>query len=267
MAVSAHPSREVPVPGEAVPPGGIDVDNAAMLRTVAEAMGDLRELVVFLGGVVLPHLLADALSGSVRSAKDVDCIADFDKKADLFAFEDALWENGFKKITNGAVCQWLLGRIRIDVLPADPEVLTFNNQWCGEAMRYAERIDIGDGVRVNTISAAYYLGTKINAFDRRGFGNFSKSKDIYDILLIFAGHRGIEEEIEHRTSAGFKAFLWEKLERIRKDSGDFSGIAACGFETDPALRAYLPEAVVRMRNVIAVVERTSRDRGAESGSA
>lgn len=246
------PIHRAPRAGGVITASDVRTDSAAMLGAVAEAMGDLRERVVFLGGTVLPHLLSSRLSDKVRYAKDVDCIADFERKADLFEFEDALWERGFTKITNGAVCQWLLGRVRVDILPADPEVLTFNNQWCGEAMRYARRIDIGADICVNAISAAYYLGTKLNAFDRRGFGNHSKSKDIFDILLIFAGCETIEEEIRHRTSASFKAFLWEKLERIRQESEDFSKVAARGFESDRALQAYLPDAVVGMRRAIAI---------------
>lgn len=218
-----------------------------MLRTVAEAMGDLRESVVFLGGTVLPYFLSDELSRYVRPAKDVDFIIDFDRKADLWAFEDALWDRGFKKASNGAVCLWLLERIKVDALPGDPDTKTFNNQWCGEGMRYAERIDIGGGLRVNAVSAPYYLGTKLNAFDKRGYGKFTISKDIFDLLLVFAGHRNIETAIQNRTSPAFKAYLREKLEWLREGTENFSKIAALGFESDRALSRHLPEAVSRLR--------------------
>lgn len=221
-----------------------------MLRSVAEAMGEISESVVFLGGTVIPHLLTDELSHFVRYAKDVDFIIDFGRKEDLLEFEDALWERGFKKVSNGAVSGWVLGRIKVDALPADPEVLTFNNQWCSEAMHYSKRIDIGGGLCVNAISAAYYLGTKLNAFDRRGFGRFADSKDIFDMLLIFAGHESIGTEIEKRTTPVFKAFLWEKLDRIRTGSENFSKVAARGFLTDAVLKTHLPLAVSRMKDVI-----------------
>lgn len=224
--------------------------NALMLHAVAEAMGDIRESVVFLGGVILPLLLTDELACFVRPAKDVDFIIDFSQKEDLLNFEDTLWERGFQKVRNGAVSSWILGRIRVDALPGDPEVLTFNNQWCGEAMQYSRRIQIGDGLWVNAISAPYYLGTKLNAFDRRGFGNFARSKDIFDILLIFAGHDDIEREITHRTSRVFKTFLWEKLERIRTGSDNFSTVAARGFQTEAVLKRHLPDAISRIQKVI-----------------
>ncbi len=224
--------------------------NQSKLREVAEGMGEVRESVVFLGGVVLPYLLTEDLSHYVRYAKDVDFIVDFDNKADLFAFEDALFERGFKKLSTGAVSQWLLGRIKVEALPADPEVFTFNNQWCAEAMHHAERIDIGEGLCVNTISAPYYLGTKLNAFDRRGFGNFSKSKDVFDMLLIFAGHEGIEEEIVRHTSKVFRTFFWEKMTKIREDSDNFSNVAARGFESEAVLKKYLPLAVSRIHKAI-----------------
>jgi len=242
--------QELVHPGDVSPAADARSKNVSMLRAVASAMGDIRDSVVFLGGTVLPHLLTDELSRFVRPAKDVDFIIDFKKKEDLLNFEDALWERGFKKVSNGAVSSWILGRIRIDALPGDPEVLTFNNQWCGEAMRYAQRIHIGDDLRVNAISAPYYLGTKLNAFDRRGFGNFADSKDIFDILLIFAGHDAIETEIECHTSRVFKDFLCEKLNRIRTGSDDFSRVAACAFQTEAVLKRHMPEAVSRMHKVI-----------------
>lgn len=226
--------------------------NQSKLREVAEAMGPLRNSVVFLGGVVLPYFLTEELSHYVRYAKDVDFIIDFDDKSDLFAFEDALFERGFKKVSTGAVSQWLLGRIKVEALPADPEVFTFNNQWCAEAMQYAKWIDIGDGLRVNAISAPYYLGTKLNAFDRRGFGRFSTSKDIFDILLIFAGHEAIVSEIADQTTAVFRAFFCEKLSKIRDESDNFSMVAARGFESEAVLKSVLPMAVSRMNQAIAL---------------
>lgn len=233
-------------------------ENQAMLREVAQRMGVLCESVVFLGGAVLPFLLTEGFSDYVRYAKDVDFIIDFDDKEELFLFEDALWERGFKKVSNGAVCQWILGRIKIDALPADPDVLTFNNQWCAEAMQYAQRIEIGEGLSVNTISAAYYLGTKLNAFDRRGFGHFSKSKDVFDMLLIFAGHETLEQEVEGQTTLIFRAFLWEKLCKIQKESAGFSQIAARGFEHEPALQQALPKAVSCIKNIIALTAPADR---------
>jgi len=223
-----------------------------MLRDVAEAMGPARDAAVFLGGVVLPYLLIEELSHHVRYAKDVDFIIDFDEKKDLFEFEDTLFERGFRKVSTGAVSQWLLGRIKVEALPADPKVFTFNNQWCSEAMRFAQRIDLGGGLHVNTISAPYYLGTKLNAFDRRGYGNFSKSKDIFDILLIFAGHEGIASEITKQTSPEFRAFLWAKLDNIRVQSEDFGKVAARGFENVADLKGHLPAAISMIREVIAL---------------
>jgi len=223
-----------------------------MLRQVVEAMGPVCNSVVFLGGVVIPFLLTEEWSHYVRYAKDVDFIVDFDNKADLFQFEDTLFERGFKKISTGAVSQWLLGRIKVEALPADPEVFTFNNQWCAEAMQYAQWIDIGEGLRVKAISAPYYLGTKLNAFDRRGFGRFSTSKDIFDILLIFAGHEAIVAEIADQTTAVFRDFFCEKLSKIRDGSDNFSMVAARGFESEAVLKSVLPMAVSRMNQAIAL---------------
>ncbi len=48
--------------------------NLPALRQVAEALGDLREQVVFVGGAVAGLLVTDPLADSVRATRDVDAV-------------------------------------------------------------------------------------------------------------------------------------------------------------------------------------------------
>lgn len=51
-----------------------DDPNLPYLRQIAEALGDLREQVVFLGGAVAGLLVTDPLADSVRATRDVDAV-------------------------------------------------------------------------------------------------------------------------------------------------------------------------------------------------
>lgn len=48
--------------------------NLPHLRQVAEALGDLREQVVFIGGAVAGLLVTDPLADCVRATRDVDAV-------------------------------------------------------------------------------------------------------------------------------------------------------------------------------------------------
>ncbi|SHM30245.1 hypothetical protein [Rhizobacter sp. OV335] len=51
-----------------------DDPNLPHLRRIAEALGDLREQVVFVGGAVAGLLVTDPLADSVRATRDVDAV-------------------------------------------------------------------------------------------------------------------------------------------------------------------------------------------------
>ena len=55
-----------------------DDPNLPHLRRIAEALGELREQVVFVGGAVAGLLVTDPLAESVRATRDVDAVVNAD---------------------------------------------------------------------------------------------------------------------------------------------------------------------------------------------
>ncbi|UCF92836.1 MAG: hypothetical protein JSW39_01375, partial [Desulfobacterales bacterium] len=102
--------------------------NLAMLRTVAERLGPLGNKVMFLGGTILPLLVAEEVAAGIRITKDVDLMIDMPSQAQLYEFEDHLWELGFKRQSVGAASHWRLDHIGVDVLSADADIVRFNNR-------------------------------------------------------------------------------------------------------------------------------------------
>ncbi len=56
-----------------------DDPNLPDLRRIAEALGELREQVVFVGGAVAGLLVTDPLADSVRATRDVDAVINTDR--------------------------------------------------------------------------------------------------------------------------------------------------------------------------------------------
>jgi hypothetical protein len=52
--------------------------NLPQLRRIAQALGDLREQVVFVGGAVAGLLVTDPLADGVRATRDVDAVVNVD---------------------------------------------------------------------------------------------------------------------------------------------------------------------------------------------
>jgi hypothetical protein len=188
--------------------------NLAMLHTVAARLGPLRNQVMFLGGTILPLLVAEEVAADIRVAKDVDIMIDMPSKAELYRFEDHLWDLGFKRQTVGAASHWRLDQIGVDVLNADPDIVRFNNRWGAEAMRWATARDLDGGLRINVITTPYYLATKVEAFYRRGRNRYWASRDIYDLLVVMRGCTEIETLVREQTSAELRAHLVDEFKKL-----------------------------------------------------
>lgn len=73
--------------------------NLPHLRRIAEALGDLREQLVFVGGSIAGLLLTDPLAEGVRATLDVDAVVDAGRAA-FYRLEEAVAACGFVRDSN-----------------------------------------------------------------------------------------------------------------------------------------------------------------------
>ncbi|MGN6662153.1 MAG: hypothetical protein ACTHKN_24465 [Achromobacter mucicolens] len=59
----------------------MDDPNLPYLRSIARALGELREQVVFVGGAVAGLLITDPLADPVRATRDVDAVLEANRAA------------------------------------------------------------------------------------------------------------------------------------------------------------------------------------------
>ncbi|OPY75289.1 MAG: hypothetical protein A4E63_00400 [Syntrophorhabdus sp. PtaU1.Bin050] len=230
-----------------IPVDGRD-SNIAMLQLVAENLGDMKKKVVFLGGTIIPFLLTRKVPLDLRPSRDVDFIVDFDSKEELYEFEDELWEQGFKRVSTGAVSKWKINDVSVDVLPAGP-VLDFNNKWCNEAMDHPRRANIGKGMVIDIMPAPCFLGVKLTGFYRRGKDSYARSFDIYDLLVIMAGRPEIEKEIQEDASRELRKYLSRELRILSCKGDDFHELMERFCRDSEAAKSVLPQALSRIRRI------------------
>lgn len=105
--------------------------NLPHLRQIAEALGELREQVVFVGGAVAGLLVTDPLADSVRATRDVDAVVNT-SRAGFHRMEEAVAARGFARdVSSEVICRWVhkASGVIFDLMPVQPEVLGFTNRW------------------------------------------------------------------------------------------------------------------------------------------
>lgn len=171
--------------------------NLPHLRRIAEALGDLREQLVFVGGSVAGLLLTDPLAEGVRATLDVDAVVDAGRAA-FYRLEETVAARGFvRDSSSDVICRWVHREsgVLFDLMPVDAEVLGFTNRWYPYAVQTAEPVELAEGVTIRLVTAVAFVATKLEAFVSRGRGDFVSSHDLEDVLNVVDGREQLVSEL------------------------------------------------------------------------
>jgi hypothetical protein len=176
-----------------------DDPNLPYLRSIAQALGELREQVVFVGGAVAGLLVTDPLADPVRATLDVDAVVNASRMM-FHRIEQAVAERGFARdVSSEVICRWVhkASGVLFDLMPVQPEVLGFSNRWYPYAVQTAERVNLGEvegeDIEIRLVSAVAFVATKLEAFAGRGGGDFLSSHDLEDVLNIVDGRERLDQ--------------------------------------------------------------------------
>ncbi len=194
--------------------GSRSLAQLAMLEYAARKLGDLCDDFVFLGGCSTALFITDPASPDVRSTMDVDCIVDVMSVNDYYQLEQKLQTQGFRKAANDdVVCRWHYDDLILDVMPTDEKILGFSNRWYKEAICNSVTHQLAKDITIRSVTAPYFLGTKLEAFYTRGHNDFMCSHDFEDIIAIIDGRFELIEEVK-QTTPTLRAYLVEAFSSI-----------------------------------------------------
>jgi len=167
-------------------------ENLEMLQTVAKGLGDLLNEIIFVGGAVAELYADDPASSDIRPTKDVDSIIELSSYKEHTDLEEKLRTRGFANDTSpGApICRWIFKDIKIDMMPADEDILGFNNQWYPGGVRNKILKTLPDDTEIFVFSPEYYLAAKFEAHNDRGGEDLRQSHDFEDVIYILYRHIG-----------------------------------------------------------------------------
>jgi hypothetical protein len=130
--------------------------NLDLLLRVAEALGELRERFVFVGGCATGLLITDPAAPTARPTRDGS---------------------------------------KLDVMPTEEAILGFANRWYREAIAGAREVRLRAGLSIRLVTAPYFLATKYEAFLGRGRGDYLASHDFEDMIAVIDGRPELEDEL------------------------------------------------------------------------
>jgi hypothetical protein len=180
-------------------PARPEVPELRPLVAVAEALGPLRDRVVFIGGAIAPLLQTAPAGGRIRPTDDVDGLVALAASAEAGRLDAELRALGFRRPMS---------------------------EWDRIAVETAVSSDLSPGLRVRHASAPAFLALKWAAFLDRGAADPSESHDLEDILALLASRPGIEEEVA-RAPVELRRFIAERAERFLAQPAHRDLLASC----------------------------------------
>jgi len=172
--------------------------NLMQLDSIASALADLLPHVTFVGGSTTLLLVDEAAHFAVRKTDDVDVIIDVATLVEYHRFSQKLRDLGFREDTDGPICRWLfdteVGKVKLDVMPIDEEILGFSNRWYEGAIEQSLEVELPSGIVIRVVSPAFFIATKFEAFAGRGKGDYF-SHDLEDIVFVMENRQDMIAEL------------------------------------------------------------------------
>lgn len=224
--------------------------NVELLIAVAEALGDLREQVVFVGGCATALLITDPAAAPVRATNDVDAIVAIISLADYHRLGAALRAQGFAQTVEGGEppYRWTFAGMKLDLMPTDAAVLGFANRWYEAALKSATTTILKPGMAIRLVTPACFVATKLEAFLDRGRGDYLSSHDLEDVFSVVDGRPEITDELQ-KADRELRDFVASVFARLLADDGFRNALPGLIVEGSPAARA--PIVLDRLRAIAA----------------
>jgi len=230
--------------------------NTELLAQMAEALGDLRERIVFVGGCATALLITDPAAAPVRATQDVDAVVAIASLPEYQRLGGALRKRGFKQtLAEGEPpYRWSLGGTKLDLMPTNEAVLGFSNRWYESALRTAVHTLLRKGLSIRLVTPVCFLATKLEAFQDRGHGDYLESHDLEDVLSIVDGRPEIVDELA-KADAELRGYVLGVFRRLLADEGFLNALPGLVMDGSPPLR--VPALLERLRSLVAAGQRKS----------
>ena len=224
--------------------------NLDILMLAVDRLDNLTDEIVFLGGCTTGLFITDQAAPPVRETKDVDVIVEVVTLAEYYKLSERLRELGFHEDqSEGApLCRWIIDDAILDVMPTDEKIIGFSNKWYKDAMKSAVKFKLPNKKIIKVVTGAYFLATKIEAFEGRGNGDYLLSHDLEDLVSVIDGRPEIIDEVIN-SSEELKGYLIEKFKSLISEPRFLEALPG-KLPGDETSQARIPIIIERLENII-----------------
>jgi hypothetical protein len=230
---------------------------------IARQLGDLREKVVFVGGMARGMLVTDPAVDGPRPTKDVDVILDVKGVLGFNELCATLRQLGFRDdpSDDAPICRFVLRspdpdtpNTPVDFMPLDPEVLGFSNVWYPEAFQSSQRIETSAG-SIRVIDAPSFVATKLESFAARGRGDYYHH-DLEDVVVLVDGRSSLVPELS-TASSDLREFVGDEIAGLLSDDR-FRDCLPGHLSPDDVSQQRLPLVLSRLQQIAELAARENR---------
>lgn len=160
--------------------------NNERLQEIAEALQDLNDRLVYVGGAMAGSYATDPTATEPRVTFDVDCVVDTKSYSEHIDFENKLRAKHFQndQTPDAPLCRWVFNGEKVDVMSMDEKSLSFGNRWYRPGFERRELCTLPSGESIYRLSVTYYIASKIEALLSRGGNDWRGAKDFEDIVYV-----------------------------------------------------------------------------------
>lgn len=192
--------------------------NKEIIKRVALALGDLNDVVIYVGGATVSLYINDPAADDVRPTKDIDIGLKILSIPQLEEIREQLNEKGFSQSADlDVICRFKLDDILVDVMSTKAVGWAPANPWFAKGFDKREKVNIDD-ISIQIMPLPYFLASKFSAFKDRGGNDPRQSKDLEDITYILNNRTDWHEVIED-SGKEVKDFLKMQFQEISKSAG------------------------------------------------
>ena len=186
--------------------------NIAVVAEIAEALKDIKQDMVFVGGAVISLYTDDPAADEIRPTQDVDMTINILNLGHWEEVQKKLSELGFQPDPFGhAICSYKYNDIPVDIMATEDGPLGPSNRWYKVGFKNLWNVKVKDQ-EIKILSAPCYLATKFEAFKNRG-NDYRTSHDIEDIIYVIDNRIDIVSEITEGEPS-ILLFIREQLQII-----------------------------------------------------
>ena len=190
--------------------------NIAVVAEVAQALRELKNQMVFIGGAVVSLYADDPAADEIRPTGDIDMTINLMNFSNWVRMQERLTQLGFYPDPYGhAICSYKYKDIPVDIMPAEDGPLGLSNKWYKLGFENLWTVKAANE-EIQILSAPVYMATKFEAFNDRG-KDYRTSHDFEDIIYILDNRMTIVPEIE-QAHPEIQDYLKKELTKILESS-------------------------------------------------